>query len=187
MITLESKTLKKIQEYQDHSLEITAIAWSPDSTKIATCSLDARVVITDIRSKQKIKVYLSYQKQDIDSGNKAVGIVWDPFNKYVACLRFDNKVVIWKVSNWDQFAEINLNFPNSQTEKYTSKREDRKIDWSPDCRYILVPSMDDGVVPVVCALDRHQLFKVSKTFIGPFSSVNTVKFSPVLVKQEGIV
>jgi protein HIRA/HIR1 len=46
--------------------------------------------------------------------------------------------------------------------------------------------MDDRVVPVVCALDRHQDFKIAKTFIGPFSSVNSVRFSPVLYQQDGI-
>ena len=69
-------------------------------------------------------------------------------------------------------------------EKYTSKREDRKIDWSPDYRFLLIPSMDDRVVPIVCVLDRHADFKVTKTFIGPFSSINCVRFSPKLVKLK---
>lgn len=46
--------------------------------------------------------------------------------------------------------------------------------------------MDDKEVPVVCALDRNQNFKVVKTFLGPFSSVNAVKFSPVLYNHEGV-
>jgi len=30
----------------------------------------------------------------LEGGNKTVGISWDPFDKYVACLRFDNSVII---------------------------------------------------------------------------------------------
>lgn len=93
--------------------------------------------------------------------------------------------MIWKIVSWEINATISLNFPGlGSQDKYTSKREDRKIDWSPDYRYLLVPSLDDRIVPVVCALDRHRDFKVSKTFLGPFSSVNVVRFSPILYNDN---
>ena len=144
---------------------------------MVTCSLDSKIVVVDVFTKTRFK--------EIDCGNKVVGIVWDPFDKYVACLRFDNTVMVWKVVSWELFATVCLNFPHMNTaEKYTSKREDRKIDWSPDFRYLLVPSLDDRIVPVVCALDRHRDFKVTKTFLGPFSSVNVVRFSPILYNDN---
>lgn len=86
--------------------------------------------------------------------------------------------------NWQEFTKISLHFPNttnnSNHQKYTSKREDRKLDWSPDFRYLLVPNLDDKVIPTLCALDRHNDFQISHTFIGPFSSINCIKFSPLL-------
>ena len=54
-----SGELKKNSEYHDHSLEIIALTWAPDSTRIASCSLDARVIITDVKNKVKIKVKLN--------------------------------------------------------------------------------------------------------------------------------
>lgn len=100
-----------------------AISWSPDGSRIATCSLDAKVVINDITTKTKVKV--------IECGKQAMGITWDPLDRYVASLLFDNKVVVWKTTTYEQHATVCLNL--SSGEKLTSKREDRRIDWSPDC------------------------------------------------------
>jgi WD40 repeat protein len=135
-----------VHDFKEHSLEITAMTWSQDGTKVATSSLDSRIVIVDVVKRTVVK--------SIECANKVVGIIWDPFDKYLACLCFDNVVMVWKVVSWELCSSISLNFPNIST-TYTSKREDRKIDWSPDFRYLLVPSLDDRVVPVVCALDRH--------------------------------
>lgn len=65
-----------------HQLEITAIAWSPDSSKIVSCSLDAKIIVSDTNTGNKII--------ELDVGNKVVGLCWDPFDKFLACLRFDN-------------------------------------------------------------------------------------------------
>lgn len=53
---------------------------------------------------------------------------------------------------------IDLNSPLHEPLKYGSKREDRKIDWSPDYRYILVPTLEDKIVPMVAAIDRNDNF-----------------------------
>jgi hypothetical protein len=53
-------------------------------------------------------------------------------------------------------------------------REERKIAWSPDCNFLLVPSLDDKILPVVCAIER-QNFEVLYSFTGPFSSINCGK------------
>lgn len=40
-------------------------------------------------------------------------------------------------------------------------------------------------IPTVAILDRNENFQVVRTIIGPFSSINVVKFSPILFKMEG--
>ncbi len=47
----------------------------------------------------------------------------------------------------------------------------------------MVPSLDDKQVPSVAQIDRTQDFKIIKTFIGPFSSINCIKFSPMLYRD----
>ena len=70
---------------------------------------------------------------ELPSQHKVLGLKWDPFDKYLVALYADNAVRIWKVNTWELVSTISLNFPlNTETAKITSKREDRKIDWSPD-------------------------------------------------------
>lgn len=88
MIIWEFKNgvLRKYRSCQSHSLEITALGWSADGTKIATTSLDGSIAINEVENAAILK--------KLEGGNKTVGISWDPFDKYVACLRFDNSVNI---------------------------------------------------------------------------------------------
>jgi len=58
--------------------------------------LDSKIVIVDVILKNRIR--------EIDCGMKVVGIIWDPFGKYIACLRFDNQVMVWKAESWEIYA-----------------------------------------------------------------------------------
>lgn len=55
-----------------------------------------------------------------------------------------------------------------------------KIDWSPDFRYILAPSIDNKPISYVTALERNSAFSVKGLFMGPFSTINCVRFNPNL-------
>lgn len=109
-----------------------------------------------------------------------VGLIWDPYDKHLASLLASNEVVIYKCASWEKSHTINLNLNPSRSLKCTSKRDDRKIDWSPDFRYLLVPALEDRTIPLVVALDRNKQFTVRSIFVGSFSSVNCTKFSPIL-------
>ena len=175
-------TFQEFKNYKDHPLEITALAWSPDSQRIASSSLSHRIVIRDLTSPDdSIEKVL---KLEI----KVLGLVWDPLDKYLLGLCGDNKLIVWKTKSFEVFKTVNLSFSPKPglAEMFNSKREDRKIDWSPDFKYILSPSLDDKIVPVVCALDRQD-FDVKFTFMGPFSSINCIKFNPVLFEKSDAI
>ena len=57
---------------------------------------------------------------------------------------------------------------------------------SPDNKFIVVPSLDDKLVPIICALDRQD-FEVKFTYMGPFSSINCISFNPNLYKYNGVI
>jgi len=171
----------EFKNYKDHPLEITALAWSPDSLRIASSSLSHRIIIRDLTSSDDII------EKVLNLDIKVLGLVWDPLDKYLMGLCADNKLIVWKTKSFEVFKTINLSFsPKPGIEFFHSKREDRKIDWSPDYKYVLSPSLDDKIVPVVCALDRQD-FEVKFTFMGPFSSINCIKFNPILFEKSGIV
>ena len=81
-----------------------------------------------------------------------------------------NKKKIW--GEKDYIKNFNNNKNNIISFKKIKKR-------SPDFKYIVSPSLDDKIVPMVCAIDRQD-FKITHTFMGPFSSINCVKFNPHL-------
>ena len=63
--------------------------------------------------------------------------MWDPFDKHLASLMANNEVVVYKCASWERSHTINLNLnPQKPLKYYAAKREDRKIDWSPDFRYL---------------------------------------------------
>lgn len=114
-----------------------------------------------------------------------MGLVWDPFDKHLASLIANNEIVIYKCAGWERSHTINLNLtPMKPLKQFLAKREDRKIDWSPDFRYLLVPALDDRTLPLVVALNRNNNFAARCVFTGPFSSINCVKFSPVLYLHD---
>ena len=118
-----------------------------------------------------------------DLNIKGVGVIWDPLDKYLAILKFDNKVDIKRVDNWETVFLKNL-LHEQGAKNYNTKREDRKLDWSPDCRYLLVPGLDDRLVPSALLLDRTADFDVTFVFVGPFSSINALKFNPMIRRSE---
>lgn len=177
--SVQNGVLHEFKNFRDHTLEITALTWSPDSSKIASSSLGNKIVIRNIQKEDaEIEKVLNL---DI----KVLSVIWDPFDKYLVCLGGDNNLVVWRTKNWERINTISLSFMPGKV-NHTLKREDRKIDWSPDYKYILTPSLDDKIVPVVCAIDRQD-FSVKFTYMGPFSSINCIRFSPRLFEKGGIL
>lgn len=43
-----NEKLSKIHDFCDHSLEIISFAWSPDSTRIVSTSLDSKIFIRNL-------------------------------------------------------------------------------------------------------------------------------------------
>ncbi|CAD8130578.1 unnamed protein product [Paramecium sonneborni] len=130
-------------------------------------------------------LYLSYQikwfQHNIDCGQKIVGICWDPFDKYIFSLKFDNTVKFYKIDNWQQKFTISFQI---QGKEFTTKREDRKLDQTIDCRYLAKSNLDQKTIPNVAISDRNSNFQVVRTILGPSSSINVARFSPMLFKNS---
>lgn len=73
--------------------------------------------------------------KEMKHDNKILGLVWDTYDKYLAALYSDNNVIIWKCNAWEKSYIVSLTCPiSADHSKISSKRDDRKIDWSPDYR-----------------------------------------------------
>ena len=49
---------------------------------------------------------------------------------------------------------------------------------------MIVPGLDDRLVPSALLLDRNADFDVNFVFVGPFSSINALKFNPMIRRSE---
>ena len=79
-----------------------------------------------------------------------LSLVWDPLDKYIAGLTSSNEIRIYNSATLELFKTISLQIGDNAYQM----REERKIDWSPDCNFLLVPSLDDKLLPILCALER---------------------------------
>lgn len=86
--------------FQDTKLDISSFCWSPDGTRIAMTSIDRKLNVYNIET----GVQIHSEELNI----KGVGVIWDPLDKYLAILKFDNKVDIKRVDNWESVFLKNL-------------------------------------------------------------------------------
>mmetsp|Transcript_17983 Transcript_17983/g.37294 ORF Transcript_17983/g.37294 Transcript_17983/m.37294 type:complete len:925 (-) Transcript_17983:135-2909(-) len=76
-----------------HNGDITDIAWSPESDRIVSASVDNSLIVWDANSEQRLA------KLD-DHRGFVKGVAWDPMGRYIASQSDDRSVVIWRCSDW---------------------------------------------------------------------------------------
>jgi len=110
-----------------HTLDIQDLAWSPDDTKIASCSLDAKVCVWNVAELSVI--------HEIDHGCWVKGIDWDPMDQFIATLSTDHKIRLWRTVDYSLAHTIegfiglkNLKAPEVVHNRIVYSR----ISWSPD-------------------------------------------------------
>lgn len=81
-----------------------------------------------------------------------ISLVWDPLDKFIGALTATNHILIFNASTLEIFKKIDLSMQDSSSNQ--TIREDRKIDWSTDCQFLLAPCLDDKLLPMLCAIDR---------------------------------
>lgn len=149
----------------------------PEDGEFAYGTLDGRVVIHQ---------QISSLNETVESDNKVVSCIWDPLGKFICWLTLSNSLHIYNLNSKKVDNTVSLNLKIDKSELYVSK-EERKMDFSADLNYLLVPSLDDKKMPFVCALKRSNNFQVEYVFAGPFSSITCVKFLPAIFENsEGI-
>lgn len=165
---LEIYAITAMAYMEDHS-EILSLGCSRDENYLFYGTLDGRVVRYN-RSTQK--------KDEVKLGNKVLALSIDPLVKFVGCLTLDNKYAILEFNSLKVNKIIDLNFQKNHGQELIILREERKIDISPNLKYVVIPNLDDKKLPVSFAISRDANFEIKHIFGGSFASVNTIKFVP---------
>jgi protein HIRA/HIR1 len=79
--------------FKGHSMDVQDLAWSPDSTKLATCSIDNKVLVWQVdKHRTGVRVeQVPIVRLDGHSG-WVKGLAWDPVGRYLASTS-DDKVL----------------------------------------------------------------------------------------------
>jgi len=79
--------------FRGHGGDVEDLIWSPDGTKVASCSMDNVIIIWDITSKVMIKKLKGHE-------GIVKGISWDPIGRYIASAADDESLFIWRLADY---------------------------------------------------------------------------------------
>ena len=82
-------TGKHILTYRNHSALVHAVAWSPDGTRIASCSWDTTVQVWDATTGDTLFTYRGHSLE-------VNALAWSPDSTRIASGGNDNAVQIWQ-------------------------------------------------------------------------------------------
>jgi len=80
--------------YRGHDSTVNTVAWSPDSTHLASAGLDQNVQICDAATGHKIHTYYGH-------AHYVSAVVWSPDGMRIASGSWDTTVQVWKAATGD--------------------------------------------------------------------------------------
>ena len=116
-----------------HSADVQDVAWSPDDSKLASCSVDNTVMVWAINNFTIGKISLNQPLAKLTEHQGWVkGLAWDPVGKYLATMGDDNVLNVWRATDWKIETQIFEPFRNAKS----TGGFVRRISWSPDGKNI---------------------------------------------------
>lgn len=125
-----------------HANNVMDISWSPDSTKLATVSLDNTVLIWDAATGARLATlnrHTSFVK----------GVAWDPIGTYLATQAEDKTVIIWRTEDWSVLGVIKTPFKRIVTATFGTR-----MSWSPDGQALLIGNSHQGATQAAVVVAR---------------------------------
>ncbi len=147
--------------YRGHTEIVTAIAWAPDGTRLASASYDSTVQVWDVATGRHALVYRGHITPQ---GDMPIiwGVAWSPNGKQVASASADATVRVWDASTGKTLFTYSGHSGSVHA-----------VAWSPDGKR-LASASSDGTVQVWDASTGKGLF----TYRGHARGVLAVGWSP---------
>jgi len=123
-----------------HSGDVVGVAWSPDSSRVASVSLDNEVRVWEaaaaIEPAAGASGAVSQPLVAVLRGHRAwaKGVAWDPIGRYIASQGDDRSVLLWSTSDWTLVRRVEAPF-----QRATEKTLFRRPGWSPDGSFLCCP------------------------------------------------
>lgn len=164
----------KVKHSYEESLEISAFCLGPADGEFAFGTLDGRMIAN---------FQISQLNEKQETGSKIVSLVWDPLGKFICWLNITNTLSVFNIDSKKIETTVNLNIKLDNSELIVTKDE-RKMEFTPDLNYLLVPSLDDKKMPFMCALRRSAGFVCEYVFAGPFSPITSLRCHPTIFESR---
>ncbi len=158
-----------------HEANVSDLAWSPSSTRLATASIDNKVKIWDASNGLCVRVLEGH-------AGHVKGVAWDPFDRFLAS-QGDREVIIWRLEDGAKVATIDGPFKNAPIASFALRPA-----WSPDGQLLTVPNGYDNGMHTAPMIMRNSWRPNEFQLVGHTAPVTTVRYNPRLFlprKQPG--
>ena len=159
------------QALRGHVSDVIDIAWAPDDSMLASCSLDNLIIVWDPATGQRVttlKGHTSFVK----------GVAWDPIGKFLATQADDKSCIVWRVDDWSVVSKITEPYQSSMGATFSLR-----LCWSPDGKAVTTCNSYKKPSHTASVLERGD-WGSKFDFVGHKGPVVTVRFSPALFKSE---
>ena len=108
--------------FAGHHRDVTSVSWSPDSQRIASCSIDGTLILWDVKTNSQLWSY--HMNMGI------LSVAWDPLNRFIVVQMMDSNVSVFDTQG-RFIKEITDCFEVEHDRAMVSR-----ISWSPDGSFI---------------------------------------------------
>ena len=158
-----------------HAENVTDVAWSPDSRRVATASLDNRVGVWDGVTGAHVAWldgHTSYAK----------GVAWDPVSKYVASSGDDGALILWSTDGWAPAARVSAPWRGRAASSSTYAARPA---WAPDGAFIAACNALDAKAGAHLAplIERGGEWGAPYSLVGHAGAVVATRAAPHLFRS----
>ena len=150
--------------------DVIDLAWAPDETQLATCSLDNCVMVWDVERLERIAT--------LRHTSMVKGVAWDPMGKYISSASDDKSVAIWRCADWRQEHKVDQPYQKEGRTFF------RRLSWSPDGVYIATSHGYKDPQHISPLLRRTKDFAIECDFVGHQKAIISARFNPVIFKPQ---
>ena len=159
------------QTLRGHLSDVIDIAWAPDDSMLASCSLDNMVIVWDPRTGQKVQTQNGHS-------SFVKGVAGDPIGKYLCTQADDKSVIVWRVDDWSVVSKITEPYQSSMGATFSLR-----LCWSPDGKAVTTCNSYKKPSHTASVLERGD-WGSKFDFVGHKGPVVTVRFSPALFRPS---
>lgn len=166
------ETWKCMFTLRSHSGDILDLAWSPQDTYLASCSVDNSIIIWDAQKFPTVHKVLSGHTGLVK------GVSWDPIGKYLSSQSDDKSLRIWRTSDWQTETIVTTPFKNCGGNTAVLRHS-----WSPDGQYLVSAHAMNNTGPVAKIIERDG-WTYEKDYVGHRKGINCVRFSSSIMNRK---